>query len=198
MTVAVLFARQDSYYKTLPNVDVYDIDRDARTWPGGCPVVAHPPCRAWGNLSHLAKPRHDEKSLAIFAVNQLRKYGGVLEHPAKSKLWAHQGLPKPGHTDNFGGITFPIYQGWFGHPCDKSTWLYVVGARPIDFPEMPIRLGRAPMVIACSKRRRVGGMAAWKMHPDYRPDCPIDQREHTPPALAEWLVDLASRCKVPA
>ena len=48
MTVAILFARSDSYYKTLPECDVWDIERDARKWPGGAPVVAHPPCRAWG------------------------------------------------------------------------------------------------------------------------------------------------------
>ena len=40
MTVAVLFARADSIYKTLPACDVYDIARDARWWPGGGPVVA--------------------------------------------------------------------------------------------------------------------------------------------------------------
>ncbi len=34
-TVAVLFARQDSVYKQLPGTDVWDIDRDARKWPGG-------------------------------------------------------------------------------------------------------------------------------------------------------------------
>jgi len=61
--VAVLFARKDSIYKQMPDVDVYDIDRDARTWPGGCAVVAHPPCRGWGGLSHMAKPRHGEKDL---------------------------------------------------------------------------------------------------------------------------------------
>lgn len=43
--VAVLFARQDSHYKSIAGVDVWDIDRDARKWPGGMPVVAHPPCR---------------------------------------------------------------------------------------------------------------------------------------------------------
>jgi len=74
--VAVLFARRDSIYKTMPDCDVWDIERDARKWPGGCPVVAHPPCRAWGQLSHMANPRPDEKELAIFAVDQVRKFGG--------------------------------------------------------------------------------------------------------------------------
>ena len=52
--VAVLFARADSVYKTLPGCDVYDIDRDALTFPGGNQVVAHPPCRAWGQLRYWA------------------------------------------------------------------------------------------------------------------------------------------------
>ena len=71
-TVAVLFARSDSIYKALPGCDVYDIERDARRWPGGAPVVAHPPCRAWGRLRAFAKPRHDEKDLARWAVAQVR------------------------------------------------------------------------------------------------------------------------------
>lgn len=56
MDVAVLFARADSIYKGLPGVDVYDADRDARTFPGGCPVVAHPPCRAWAVSGRLRSP----------------------------------------------------------------------------------------------------------------------------------------------
>ena len=36
-TVAVLFARADSVYKTLPGVDVWDEARDARQWPGSGP-----------------------------------------------------------------------------------------------------------------------------------------------------------------
>jgi hypothetical protein len=79
--VAVLFAREDSIYKTMPNVDVWDAARNALNWQGGCPVIAHPPCRAWGRLRHFAKPVDGEKDLARWAVAQVRKWGGVLEHP---------------------------------------------------------------------------------------------------------------------
>jgi len=74
--VAVLFARADSVYKTLPLADVWDIERDARKWPGGCPVVAHPPCRAWGRLRKFAHPRKGERQLAVWAVRQVRTWGG--------------------------------------------------------------------------------------------------------------------------
>lgn len=192
MTVAVLFARQDSYYKTLPGCDMYDIDRDARTWQGGCPVVAHPPCRAWGQLSHMAKPRPDEKDLARFAVSQVRRFGGVLEHPKKSKLWADQSLPTPGTVDKFGGFTLPIFQNWFGHRAEKATLLYIVGVKPWEIPDYPMVLGEATHTIASSKARQK------RTHPLYRPEVTKSEREHTPKALAEWLVDLASRCKVTA
>jgi hypothetical protein len=32
--VAVLFAREDSIYKTMPNVDVWDAARNALNWQG--------------------------------------------------------------------------------------------------------------------------------------------------------------------
>ena len=64
MKVTILFARADSNYKTLQDCDVFDSRRDARRWPGGCPVVAHPPYRAWGRLRHFARPRPGEKELA--------------------------------------------------------------------------------------------------------------------------------------
>ena len=89
-TVAVLFARSDSVYKTLPGCDVYDMERDARIYDGPHPVVAHPPCRAWGRLRVFASPRPDERNLARLAVAMVREFGGVLEHPAGSTLWAAQ------------------------------------------------------------------------------------------------------------
>lgn len=189
VSVAVLFARTDSVYKTLPGVDVWDIDRDARTWPGGCPVVAHPPCRAWGRLSHMAKPRPEEKALALLAVEHVRAWGGVLEHPSASKLWGAAGLPASGEgSDEFGGWTLPIHQHWFGHKAEKSTLLYIVGCEPHETPAMPLRLGKAEYVIASSLHR--GKKATWA-----RPEVPDAEREHTPPEMAAWLVELARRTK---
>lgn len=95
-TVTVLFARRDSIYKTLPDCDVWDADRDARLWPGGTPVVAHPPCRLWGRLRHFARKTKGERQLAIMAVRRVRQWGGVLEHPAGSRLWAKASLPPLG------------------------------------------------------------------------------------------------------
>ena len=122
--VAVLFARRDSVYKSLAGCDVWDIDRDAMTWTGGAPVVAHPPCRAWGRLRTFAKPREFERSTGPFAIDQVRAWGGVVEHPSHSSLWLYCGLPAPGHVDRFGGWTLPISQSWFGHRAEKATWLH--------------------------------------------------------------------------
>ena len=102
--VAVLFARQDSIYKRIAGCDVYDMDRDARTYDGPLPVVAHPPCRAWGRLRRFANPRPDERNIARLAVALVREFGGVLEHPAGSLLWPSQRLPLPGQRDSWGGV----------------------------------------------------------------------------------------------
>lgn len=191
--VAVLFARADSNYKLIPGCDVYDIERDARTWPGGAPVVAHPPCRAWGRLRALAKPRDGERDLAIFAVDQVRRFGGVLEHPVASQLWPVAGLPRPGSRDSFGGFTLPILQSAFGHRADKPTLIYVCGCEPGEVPLIPLRLGQATHVIAQMRSRRDGSRLR-KGDPRWRPEVSKAEREHTPPALASWLVDLAVRC----
>lgn len=173
-SVAVLFARKDSCYKGFDLADVWDIERDARNYRGAAPVVAHPPCRAWGRLRHLAKPRHDERELAIVAVDAVRRFGGVLEHPAGSTLWPAAALPAPGQRDSFGGFTMPIRQSWFGHPAPKNTWLYVCGCEPSDVPAFPFHLGDA------AGRVELLGRAS---------------REATPPELASWLLDLAMRCQ---
>lgn len=190
--IAVLFARVDSNYKHLPGVDVWDFERDARLFPGGTPVIAHPPCRAWGQLRHMAKPRSDERDLAFFAVDQVRSNGGVLEHPKLSTLWQVANLPSPRQFDKFGGWTLPIHQNWWGHRAEKATLLYIVGCPPSSIPDIPLVLGRAPCRIG-SSGRRLDGSRLQLGDVGYRPEITHAEREHTPPDLCAWLVDLASR-----
>ncbi|HEY1138422.1 MAG TPA: hypothetical protein VGE64_13160 [Xanthomonadaceae bacterium] len=179
-SVAVLFARADSCYKAIPSCDVYDFERDARMYTGTAPVVAHPPCRAWARLRQFAKPRPDEKSLALFAVDQVRRCGGVIEHPEKSTLWEACSLPLPGAGyDDFGGWTLGICQKDFGHRAMKATWLYIVGVSPCDLPSFPLTLGRATHCIRPTKS-----------YPRL-PSVTKAEREHTPALLATWLVAIA-------
>lgn len=183
MSIAVLFARRDSVYKTLDECDVWDEERDARKWPGGAPVIAHPPCRAWGRLRNFAKPAPHEKELAFMAVDAVRRFGGVLEHPEASTLWPAAGLPRPGERDEIGGWCFPISQKWWGHRAEKRTWLYIVGIEPRELPAFPIYLGEASHTV---------GLFSGRDRSRARPEIGKAEREHTPPALARWLVEIAS------
>jgi len=171
--VAVLFVSKGSNYRRL-SVECFDEVRDARTFSGGSPVVCHPPCRAWGRYAHLALPSEHERDLARFAVRQVRTCGGVLEHPAYSRLWMDARLPNPGRgKDVHGGWTFSVDQSWWGHRAPKPTWLYVVGCEPSELPEVPFHLGTA------EGRIEMMGRA---------------ERERTPLAFCEWLVSVAERC----
>lgn len=182
--VAVLFARRDSIYKTFPDCDVYDFDRNALTWPGGCPVVAHPPCRTWGKLRTFAKATIAEHLLALWAVEQVREWGGVLEHPRGSALWKVAGLPRPGTRDKFGGWTLPVNQFCFGHKAEKATLLYVCGIEPRDCPALPIRFEEPRHGVATDSARGLLEISK-------------NDRERTPPELAKFLVELAKKTGVP-
>lgn len=188
--VAVLFARRDSIYKSFNDLDVFDFERNALNFTGGAPVIAHPPCRAWGELSHLAKPRQGEKELAFFAVDAVRKNGGVLEHPKKSKLWVEIGINAPGQKDAAGGWVLPISQHWFGHRAEKKTYLYIVGIEPGQLPIMPMVLGGSTHVIT-QPGRKANGIRLKKGDKGWRPEVTKAEREHTPKELAAWLVDVA-------
>jgi len=179
--VQVLFAHRRSFYFHMP-VDAWDERRDARGWnvngPGG-PVIAHPPCRLWCRLRGVSTAPRSEAELGFLAISAVRSRGGVLEHPAHSKLWEAAGLPRPGAEDEF-GFTLPVSQKWWGHRAEKPTWLYVCGLRARDIPELPFSLG-APSHV-------VGGRGPGGFLND-------DEADLTPPAFAWWLEELASRTR---
>jgi len=174
--VAILFACFQSHYYKLPNLDIYDIERDAKSFSGGLPVVAHPPCRGWGRLRHFAQPRPGELDLARFAVRMVRENGGVLEHPSGSSLWFDQNLPIGKQTDGYGGYTLKVDQSHWGHKAQKSTLLYVCGCSRSYVPQMPLSFD----CITGNVEKNLSK----------------SDREKTPYQFCTWLVELASRCRV--
>lgn len=121
--IAALCVAPNSTYKRLPMVDAYDQARDVRNFGGGMPVVAHPPCRAWSAYTrHQAKPGPGEADLGLLCADWLRECGGVLEHPAHSRLFDAAGLPKPGERDGDLATVY-VEQAWWGYPMRKATWL---------------------------------------------------------------------------
>ena len=186
--IAVLFVTPDSVYKTIQGVDTYDQARDARTWPGGSPLIAHPPCGTWGSFRRLIKANPDEHRLAIWTVGLIRRWGGILEHPAYSTLWAECNLPRPGQPlDTWGGFTLQVDQFWWGHRARKRTWLYVCGCSQSDVPEIPQVFGRAPRLIMSKQGLRAG-------MPGYRKKIRKKECLATPEKFAYWLVELARGC----
>lgn len=188
ITVSALYVRKDSVYKTL-GVDCWDIERDATKWPGGNPLIAHPPCRAWGQLSHFANPRPGEKELAIKSIELIREWGGVLKHPAASRLWKEIDLPYPGRYDEYGGFSICIDQFWFGHKAVKKTLLYICGCNQGDLPPVPMRFDAIEFVVSSCKRNKFGRRGTGKK------EITKAEREHTPVELARWLIEVALKCK---
>lgn len=190
--VAALYIDPRGPYPKLSGVDCWDETRDARNYTGPWPVVAHPPCGPWGKLAFVSLENAVIKALAPRAVEQVRAYGGVLEHPLGSHLFGHCGMPKPGELpDRFGGITIEISQCEWGHPARKRTLLYLVGVPSALWrsgaPPFP---GREPTHWVSGSRsvnpRRLG-----RAVPPGMKICSAQQRRRTPPAFAAWLVSLA-------
>jgi len=132
MQIAVLCAAKKSIYKTIENLEVYDEKRNARSYTGTFPVIAHPPCRGYSAFTrHWAKPRPGEKDLAFFCTERMLLNGGVLEHPAHSRYVRNFKMDK-----RFRIAT--IHQSWWGYPTTKKTWLLMPAHYKL--PEIPFSL----------------------------------------------------------
>lgn len=56
--IAALYVQTDGCYYGLPDVDPWDLTRDARRYRGPHPVIAHPPCQLWGPLAAVNSARY--------------------------------------------------------------------------------------------------------------------------------------------
>jgi hypothetical protein len=142
--VAALFVQTGGVYFELDGVDPWDERRDARLYDGPWPVVAHPPCARWCRFAPGIEKQYgykvgDDDGCFEAALNSVRTFGGVLEHPAYSKAWDRFGLPKPTVGDGWTydlldeGASCYVEQGRYGLSVKKATWLYAVG---VDLPEL--------------------------------------------------------------
>lgn len=139
--VAALYVEKNGCYFNLDGVDPWDEKRDARLYDGPYSVVAHPPCQLWGRFAHVNykrwggehnKPGNDNGCFEA-ALNAVRKFGGVLEHPAFTDAWKAFDLPRPlgcGWQLHGGEWVCEVWQSAYGHKARKRTWLFYVGQNP--------------------------------------------------------------------
>ena len=161
----------------------WDEQRNAKLYNGPDPVVAHPPCGPWSRLRFMCTKQ--DPACGPRAVEQVRAFGGVLEHPAESQLWRHCRLPFPGELpDEHAGFTVLVRQVAWGHACEKPTWLYCVGVtRSLVYSGIR-RGGVASHRIASGPRGPL--LSAHKA-----------MRSRTPVPFAEWLISIATQAKPP-
>jgi len=198
--IAALYVETDGVYADLPDVDPWDLSRDARTYAGPYPVVAHPPCQRWGRFWHGSprKPHQfelgDDQGCFKAALAAVRQWGGVLEHPADSAAWSFFDLNRPNRrcgwvvADWEGGWTCYVDQAHYGHTATKPTWLY---AAHVDLPVIEgkrVRQRLDPTVLArhgyaVARRRGIVSLIGGKDKTRIR--------NGTPEAFRDLLISIA-------
>jgi hypothetical protein len=137
MKVAVLFCQTNGVYFGDDRFDPWDEPRDARKYSGPFPVIAHPPCQRWGRLGYANFHRWggehnmpgNDGGCFLSALNSVRAYSGVIEHPASSMAWKEFGLTRPsiGWTQSSENEwVCEVWQSAYGHRANKATWLLLV------------------------------------------------------------------------
>ena len=213
--IAALFVARNGTYSGLPDVDPWDEARDARLYPGPHPVVAHPPCTRWCRLAGLVEARYGHKrgedgGCFASALASVRRWGGVLEHPAYSDAWAAYEINPPPtgggwvNADLLGGWTCYVEQGRYGHAAKKATWLYAFG---VELPAL--RWGHVAdqdveaLVSWCGNRTKKRAKAiagrSWREQPrgdfDVRRRLSSKEASATPVEFRDALLSIAASAR---
>ena len=194
--IAALFVQADGCYSDIDGIDPWPETRDARLYSGPHPVIAHPPCQLWGALAAVNfarwggehnRPGNDGGCFAS-AVKSVRNYGGVLEHPAKSRAFAAHGIARPISSgwNKIGAKEWvcEVWQSAYGHRANKATWLYYSGqSAPFDLDWT--RPTGSHQIGFYDKRGKSKN----------KPTLSKRESNATPPAFMDVLVRLASSSK---
>lgn len=182
--VAALFVQTGGCYFGLPSVEPWDQSQDARRYCGPYPVVAHPPCDRWHQLSAVNHKRwgfkiNEDGGCFSSALAAVRKWGGVLEHPAESRAFKFYGIPEPvcrqWQMTIDGDWVCEVNQAAYGHRAAKRTWLLYRGAAPppdLDWSPTP-------------------GTHQIGLFDQRLPQLPADERSATPIAFRDLLISIA-------
>lgn len=168
MKVAILCAHKKSNYYKIPGLEIYDQDRDCRTFEGGMPVIVHPPCAQWSRMKAFSNDVPELKNLAYFCLDQVKKYGGIFEHPHGSDVWKQLDWPE-------GGKFIQVDQHWWGFPARKRTTLFFYKCSPIQHP---LKFDAVEFVVASSRSKY-----------NKLPEMKKSQRSVTTIEFNQWLVD---------
>jgi hypothetical protein len=202
--VAALYVEHGGCYYGLPDVEPWGLpERDARLYAGPWPVVAHPPCERWGSFWYGGPLLHKQgrrKQLGAdggcfeAALSAVRRWGGVLEHPAHSRAWDRFGITEPYPDGSWrytaGGFTCRVDQGHYGHRAPKATWLFCAGITVFDLPKMPWGRSNAPARVSGPHRdgrKKDGG--------HYHRRMPDPERRATPIPFRDLLLSIARSVK---
>jgi hypothetical protein len=135
----------------------------------------------WGGEHN--RPGSDGGCFAA-ALASVRRCGGVLEHPAKTRAWAAHGIPKP---DGIGWRAAganewvcEVWQSVYGHRANKATWLLYCGRRPPSDLEWDRPIGTHQI----GYRDQRGKVAN-------KPTVGKAEASATPPAFRDALISLA-------
>lgn len=205
--VAALFvSRKGHYYDILGDDLCFDERRDARTYAGPFPIVAHPPCERWGRYwggGPSAKVRRalgDDGGLFQFAFESVIKFGGVIEHPEGSHAFRRFGIDTPRWREGWircsslPGHVCCVAQGNYGHQARKLTWLYTTSSEPpeLDF-SIPSGMSRLDIGFHSAEERRsssvTGRVSGKRLTPT--------QNIVTPREFAIKMIEIAMSCAKP-
>lgn len=195
--VSALFVDLKGTYPELVGfANCWDITRDAKNYEGSAPVVCHPPCQLWVAFAFVNFKRWggehnrpgNDKGCFKSALANVRRVGGVLEHPAFTHAWkAH-------------GLTVPIGRGWvklnetewvcevwqsaYGHKARKRTWLLYCSPQ-----------GHAPYDLLWQRKPGTHQIGNHDQRGKGRNKPTVSKKEaiHSPKKFAEALVCLAHR-----